>query len=252
VSAIDTLERQLRDSARRRPRRRRGLWLVPAIAAAAVAALLLLRAPAPNDERPATPPAPTWTPVLGDARRGHATISREPVPPEQLRAFAVLRRAPTAADRSPAVRALLRYLGRETHGVRVDAIRLLSRRGDRLVILVPMDQLDRPVMRDPLCVMETVVIRGNPPPGTPPAGSPGGAGETCRTLPDLRRHGYLGWPGPPFGLVPDGVATVKLRVRGGRTITAPVRGNVYDVPDAGFAIQPPRWFDVNGREIPKR
>jgi hypothetical protein len=238
VSAIDTLERQLRDSARRRPRRRRGLWLVPAIAAA-VAALLVLRVPAPNDERPATPPVGTWTPVLGDARRGHATISRNPVPPEQLRAFAVLRRAPTAADRSPLVRTLLSYVGRGGwHGVRVDAIRLLARHGSQATILVPVERVDGgPGMRDALCVL---------------TGPRAGVGGTCGTFDDLYKHGHIGRPGPPFGLVPDGVATVKLRVRGGRTITASVRGNVYDAPDAGFAIQPPLWLDARGHEIPRR
>ncbi len=80
----------------------------------------------------------------------------------------------------------------------------------------------------------------------------GTAGGTCGTFADLYRHGHIGWPGPPFGLVPDGVANVKLRVRGGRTITAPVRGNVYAVDDDVVAIQPPRWFDVSGHEIPKR
>ena len=226
------------------------MWLVPAIAALATAAAVFLHAPAPNDERPATPaPGAAWTPVLGDARRGHATISRSPVPPEQLEAFAILRRAPTSADRSPAVRELLSYLGAEAHGVRVDAVRLLAQHGKRTTILVPM------APRDVLCVLATTIARGNPPPGTPPAGSPNGAGMTCATLAELRRRGYVGWPWPPFGLVPDGVASVKLRVRGGRTITAPVRNNVYDLTDLGdavFAIQPPRWFDVNGRAIPKR
>jgi hypothetical protein len=239
VSAFDVLERQLRDSARRRPRRRRGLWLVPAIAAAAVA-LLVLRGPAPpNDERPAAPPVATWTPVLGDARRGHASISRSPVPAAQLRELAVLRRRPTAADRSPVVRALLRYLGRASwHGVRVDAVRLLARHGSQATILVPVERLEGgPGMRDALCLM---------------TGPAGGAGGTCRTLADLHKRGYVGWPGPPFGLVPDGVASVKLRVRGGKTITAPVRHNVYDVRDGGFAIQPPLWLDANGHEIPRR
>jgi hypothetical protein len=238
VSAFDVLERQLRESAQRRHRSWRGLWLVPAIAAAA-AVLLVLREPERNDERPATPPAATWTPVLGDARRGHASISRSPVPAAQLRELAVLRRRPTAADRSPVVRSLLRYLGRESwHGVRVDAVRLLVRHGSQATILVPVERLEgRPGMRDALCLM---------------SGPAGGAGGTCGTLADLHKHGYVGWPGPPFGLVPDGVATVKLRVRGGRTITAPVRHNVYDVRDGGFALQPPLWLDSDGHEIPRR
>jgi hypothetical protein len=80
----------------------------------------------------------------------------------------------------------------------------------------------------------------------------GGAGGTCGTFAELYQHRHIGWPGPPFGLVPDGVASVKLRVHGGRTITAPVRNNAYDVPEGGFAIQPPRWLDAKGREIARR
>jgi len=67
-----------------------------------------------GDERPQRPAA-TWTPVLGDARRGHASISRSPVPAAQLRELAVLRRRPTAADRSPVVRSLLRKRGIEPY-----------------------------------------------------------------------------------------------------------------------------------------
>ncbi len=242
MSALDTLERQLRDSARRR--RRRTLRLMPAVvalvAAAALFAVLLPRGPEPSDERPATPPAPTWTP------RMNASISRSPVPAEQLAALAILRRAPAPADRSPAVRQLLGIIGHEgMSGVRVDAVRMLAQRGSRLTILVPIVSLSRPPWRDVLCLYTTTLARGKP----------AGAGGTCRTFADLRRHGYLGWPGPPFGLVPDGVASVKLRVRGGKTITAPVRNNVYDLTHLGdgvFAIQPPLWLDANGHEIPRR
>jgi hypothetical protein len=256
VSAFDTLERQLRHSARRR--HRRGVWLVPAAAALAAAAALFLYAPEPSDERPATPPVATWTPRLGDAHRGHATISRSPVPPEQLNALAVLRRPPTTADRSPAVRRLLSYLGSHgMHGVRVDAIRLLSQHGQQLAILVPAVRAgerapgipaSKTVQRDALCVVMTAVIRGN----GPDAGKLDGAGSTCGTLANFRAHGYIGFTIPAFGLVPDGVASVRLRVRGGRTISAPVRNNAYDVGDSVVPIQPPLWLDASGHEIPRR
>ena len=254
MSAFDVLERQLRDSARRPPRWPRALWFVPALAAA-VLALLVLRAPAPDDERPATRSAATWTPVLGDAHRGYASISRSSVPYDQLREFAVLRRAPTAADRSPAVRELLRYLSDGGwEGVRVDAVRLLARHGKLTTILVPVERLTgrRGAPFDVLCVMQTAVVRGNPPPGTPPAGSVSGAGSACGTLDDIHKHGYIGFTIPALGLVPDGVASVRLRVRGGGTVTAPVRNNVYALEDGVFPIQPPVWLDANGREISRR
>ena len=211
-----------------------------AVAAIAIGALAL--APAPRHERPVQ--APPWQPVLGDDHRGHPTVATGPVPAEQLAALAVLRRPQTARDRSPAVQKLLALLNADTdHGVHVDGIRLLARHGDRVTILIPMERFGTPirgarhsVIHDALCLM---------------AGVSNGAGGTCGSLADLERRG-LGWPGPPFGLVPDGVASVKLRIRGGRTIGAPVRGNLYDVRDAGvFAIQPAHWFDAGGHPIHK-
>jgi hypothetical protein len=265
MSAFDVLERQLYDSARRRHRRIR---LAPAVLALAVAAglfaVLLPRGPEPSDERPAAPtppPAPTWTPVLGDNQRGHASISRSPFPPDQLRALAILRRPPTERDRSAAVRRLLSFVGSHgLHGVRVDSIRVLSQHGKRLALLVPAVRAgehapgipaSKTVQHDALCVFITVVARGS----GPYAGKLGGAGSTCGTLASFREHGYIGFTLPAFGLVPDGVAGVKLRLRGGRTIIAPVGNNVYDLTDmgdAGFPIQPPVWLDMSGHRIPRR
>jgi hypothetical protein len=151
-----------------------------------------------------------------------------------LRALAVLRRPPTAADRSPAVRRALRVVARDRmRGVRVDAVRLLARSR----ILVPVEHVTGLAQPDVLCLYTPVS---------------NGVGGTCATFADLYKHGHIGWPGPPFGLVPDGVASVKLRVRGGRTIAAPVRGNVYAVDEDVFAIQPPLWLDASGHEIPRR
>lgn len=125
-------------------------------------------------------------------------------------------------------------------GVRIDAVRVLARRGGQTTILIPAERLRgmRGSPLDVLCVVSGV--------------DGGGAGGTCGTYADLYTHGHIGWPGPPFGLVPDGVASVKLRVRGGRTITAAVRNNVYSVDEDVVAIQPPVWIDANGRRIPRR
>jgi hypothetical protein len=245
VSALDTLERQLRDSARRR---RRPSWqrrLVPAvIALAAVAALLVLLpprpdSPNPSDERAATPsPAPTNGPHDPARLYPLPPASHRPVPRDQLAAFAILRRPPTAADRSQAVRSLLRLVpASEVRGVHMDAVRVLGKRGNRLTLLVPMERTSIPVMRDGLCVLTALE---------------NGSGMTCGTLADIRKHGRVGFTVPPLGLVPDGVASVKVRVRGGHTITAPVRNNFYVLDDGEIPIRPPVWLDVNGREIPKR
>jgi hypothetical protein len=241
VSAFDVLERQLRDSAqRRRPSRHRRL--VPAIVVLAAVALLLVllpprpESPNPSGERVATP-SPASTPAPRDDRR-LPPASHHPVPGDLLATFAILRRPPTAADRSPAVRELLRTVpASEVRGVYMDAVRVLAQRGRLLTLLVPMERTPLPAKREGLCVLSALTD---------------GSGMTCGTLTDLRKHGYIGWPGPPLGLVPDGVASVRLRVRGGRTITAPVRDNVYAVSDDVFAIQPPVWLDPNGHELPRR
>ena len=259
VSAFDTLEQQLRDSARARGRRRRAArrlamlargarrarpalrrgvtvpaaaperaasprgatpraaaphvgpgrtaalrgataravaWLVP-LALAAVAVVLVVRSPAPPDEREASvpTPGPTWTPVLGDARRGHPSISRSPVPAKQAAVYGVLRRPPAAADRTRAVKDLLAHLSPSMlRGVRVDAVRRLDEHGGRTTILIsaeilrmnPRDPGDD--IRDGLCVM------------TGDAG--GGAGGTCGSFHDAL-VGRMRTTLPPRGLAPD-------------------------------------------------
>jgi hypothetical protein len=239
VSAFDTLERQLRDAAQRRPRRRLVWRLAPAVAlAAAVLAVFTLardRAPVGADEReaPAVQPAPTWTPKIG------ASINRSPVPPEQAKAFAILRRPQSDADRSPAVQAALEhFVSDRFSGVRVDAVRVLETRPGEITILVPVHRMLDPRGRahdwhDPLCLIQ-------------------GAGGTCGKFDDVLR-GRTRWPMPPRGMAPDGAATVKVRVRGGRTIIIPVRNNFYDArwakEDTAVGIAIPRFYDARDHEI---
>jgi hypothetical protein len=74
--------------------------------------------------------ARTWTPKLA------ATIDRSPVPPDQAKAFAILRRPQSDADRSPAAQAALKHLFPSTiSGVRVDAVRVLETRRGEVTIL---------------------------------------------------------------------------------------------------------------------
>jgi hypothetical protein len=263
VSALDTLEQQLRESARRRRGRvrlgpgetpRRGAERRPvgvarrgrgrAVAAAGLLALggvfLLVRDPAPPDEREAAVPTPaaTWTPVLGDDDRGHPSISRSPVPAEQAAAYAVLRRPQNAADRSEPVRMLLARLSPSmVRGVRVDAVRRLDRRGGRTVILVSAELL-RMNPRDPgddikdgLCMF---------------TGHDGGtSGGTCASFRDAR-SGRMRATLPPRGLAPDGTTRVTVRVRGGRTLTIVPRDNYYDASwigeGAAAGIARPRFI----------
>jgi hypothetical protein len=240
VSAFDVLERQLRDSAHRR-RPSWGRRLLPAVVALALVAVLLALlpphplSPSPSDERVATP-SPAATTAPRDDRR-LPPASHRPVPSDQIAAFAILRRPPSSADRSPAVRELLSTVpANEVRGVHLDAVRVLGRHGKYLVLLVPMERTPIPAMRDGLCVLTALE---------------NGSGMTCRTLAGLRKHGAVGFSVPALGVVPDGVASVNVRVRGGRTVTAPVRNNLYVLDDGVVPIQPPVWLDVNGRVIPR-
>jgi hypothetical protein len=79
-----------------------------------------------------------------------------------------------------------------------------------------------------------------------------GSGMTCGSLTDALQ-GRKRWTIPPAGLAPDGAARVRVRVRGGKTITAAVHNNYYDLHRPGTeqyaGIAPPRWFDATGHEL---
>ncbi|WP_210491239.1 hypothetical protein [Patulibacter sp. SYSU D01012] len=222
-----------------------------------------------------------WSPTLGgDHGIEPPGRASRPVPAAQVQALAVLRRPQTDADRSaPVLRALRtvgRYLGT---GVHVEGIRILRRHRDRTILLVPLQRVGPPgigrdrELRDALCVYETDVPGAAGPPGTVTTRSGAAvplpqhvSGAACGTLADLRRRGI---GGTTAGLVPDGVARVRLTARDGETLTAPVRDNYYELPvrgrprggagtDAGterrlrdVSGRPTVWLDARGRPVPK-
>lgn len=224
---------------RRRPSRRIGLSVVAAVVVSGTAVA-------------ATTP---WNPQLGSDRGGHPSRSVAGIPADQLTMLQVLRRPATDADRSARVRGALRFVDGWTFGgVHVDGIRLLRagdgrERGD--VVLVPAKRsgpkdLPRAVQtRDALCVVQTF-----------PRGI-SAAGSFCGTASDVRR-GRL--RNVLSGVVPDGVAEVRVRLRTGRTLVAPVRDNYYALPfrdpvverlgdDAAQAAALRAFRKVNGRPI---
>ena len=260
MSPIDTLERQLADATRRRygPRRRARFHLLRGrrqaaarvVALTVVAALLafaVTRSTAPPDEREAAvaTPSATWTPMLGDEDRGRPSISRSPAPSEQLAALGILRRPAEAADRSRTVEALLAGVSSSSvRGVRVDAIRRLDERYGRTTVLlsvalVRMDPRDPDDdIRDGLCLLSGAQQHGT--------------GMTCGSFDDAIR-GRMRWTLPPRGLAPDGAVRVRVRVRGGRTVTVTPHNNYYDLSWVGEAraagIARPRFYDAAGREL---
>lgn len=208
-----------------------------------------------------------WRPLLGNERLGHPTSSRSEVPAEQLQMLGVLRRPQTDADRGPQVENMLRNaLSNRSEaggvtGVRTDSIRRIAATSKSTWIMVPVKRVAAPKRvpgtaneRDMICVLM----------GEPPSSGKGfskvGYGRSCRSTQDIALGRLAG--GAAFGrhlqlwgVVPDGVAKVKARLRGGNGITATVRDNAYvidaTIPERAW-IGHYIWYDRNGSELRRR
>jgi hypothetical protein len=204
MSAFDTLEDQLRSPAKRR---RRNYLPAVALAVTLLVAVVIARGGEGTAERPAMAPPTAETPL----------------PHDQLTDFAVLRRPPSRADMDPAVDRIVERMGR----VRRSKVRVL--RAHPLTLLVPVEfQRNRgATIRDQLCL---AISNDN--------GE--SFGSSCASLTEVR-HGALHYTIPPIGLAPDFVKQVKLRVRGGKTLTLTPHNNLYQASKDAYPIQPPRW-----------
>jgi hypothetical protein len=214
---LDTYGEQLRGAERalaagarprRRPRLRARRSLVLALAGAAIAV-------------PALAATQPWQPILGEPAH-HDTpsgISATAPPADQLAALAVLRRAQDDRDRSETAQALLRFVGVDFHGVRTAYMRLLTSSTGQAAVLVPAEAIVDPsrgsVERtDALCL----ALRN---------------GFVCGGTQELLSGRIqCGCNTDVLGLVPDSVRKVVLRYPSGRTVTAEVQDNFFDVPNA--------------------
>lgn len=224
-----------------------------------------------------------WHPLLGSPDRGPQPLAaRAGVPADQLAALGVLRRPQTGADRGPLVRRALQVFNRETiNGIHTDAIRLIYQGPREAIVLIPAERVGPnhqgepfPVQRNALCLMsgsyqhaqKIVVTSGGKPKGIRlPAGYTWGM--ACGGTKMLRTTGIQTGTNPSGGglvvdghpkhlinrrvtLVPDGVASVKVRLRHGRSLTAPVRDNVYTYTIHGVsAYLGTTWFGPTGQRI---
>lgn len=180
-----------------------------------------------------------WTPDLGAGHPREFDISRSAAPEAQLKALAVLRRAQTDVDRGPQATYALRFFSKQTGRVRADAVRVLQAERDQgAAVLVPVVG----AKRDSLCVF----VRD---------ATDGGA-QGCHSVGDLRagdirgamsdRGGLLIW-----GLVPDGVSTVRVRGVGSPDdLLVRVRDNFYQARLAagadGVRFDAIEWLDNAG------
>ena len=214
----------------------------------------------------ASNPKGPWHPVLGNKNMGHPTVATSAVPADQLRMLGVLRRPQVDTDRGPDVEDILRHAlsnNRESggvSGVRTEAIRRIAKRSDAAWIMVSAERVKYPVTpkgtgsRDVLCVLSKAS------PTAAPNGYGGGYGGTCRTSRDIGLGRLSGGAASGrrlqlWGVVPDGVDTVKARLRGDKGIIVKVRDNTYVID----AVIPDRawlghyvWYDRNGKELRRR
>lgn len=195
-----------------------------------------------------------WSPQLGNDR------FNEPRPQQvgggpmaaQLQRMAVFRRAPQPSDRGKDVREVLRALsGIFVRGVETDAVRRVA--VDRgALVLIPARSwrpgLDARERRDVVCVVPDL---------------DGATNQTraCWTTQDiLEGHAVASLGHVLFGLVPDGVATVRLELAGGIAPSAPVSDNAFalqadnlsndpEAEHAAGAVDRVRWLDAQGDDV---
>jgi hypothetical protein len=148
------------------------------------------------------------------------------------------------------------------NGVHTDAIRVLRRHQDAVIILLPVDRVGGQRSGPPLGHQLLCVVSG-----VRTANTSNGAGirkamsatQVCGGLDELRSTGIRGGVTAKTGtfvgaLVPDRVARVVVRLRDNRTVSATVRDNYYEVP-VGAAPPPAwgvRWLDANGHIVDHR
>jgi hypothetical protein len=224
-----------------------------------------------------------WQPTLGDPKHGgQPRAARTGVPASQLASLEVLRRPQSDVDRGPLVRAALARLTRGSiNGVHVDAIRVVFRTPREIAVLIPAERVGPSAhpIRHALCLMSSsyntartipITRHGRPATWRIPAGFTSW-GMHCASTEDLRTTGIetgttpddrggLVVDGRParmlqhrIALVPDGVARVRVNLRGARTVTVPVKDNIYrytitDSPAAMGTV----WFAADGRRIDHR
>lgn len=190
---------------------------------------------------PALAATQPWRPLLGRPAIDHGapTASAGVAPEEQRAALAVLRRPQTAEDRRAA--ALLAPLHPGFDGVDTREIRLLHPASGAEVALVPVDRVyqrrDRtgpPLFEHALCLTEATTVG-------------------CGSFDDLRAGRLFVLHGRrAYGLVPDGVASVRVRFAGVPALESAVAQNLWEVTlpkgsgaDAG-ALQSVEWLDSGG------
>jgi len=168
-----------------------------------------------------------WRPILGNPATHQVPTgtSRAPTPSDATTTLGVLRRPQNDGDRSAVTEAMLRDLGPENAGVRLDSVRLVTERTVR-----PTD--GEPELNEPVCLL---------------AGPPGG--WTCASTTTIRARGLVIGSGVHLiGLVPDGVVRVRLTYPRPPGAPAPAASprTPPPLPEMPSSVQ---WLNADGDTI---
>jgi hypothetical protein len=211
----------------------------------------------------------TDSPIEGEGSalsgEGPPAVVTSPVPAAVTDALGVLRRDPTAQDRSAEVEATLAGVS-FVDRVRPDSVRFLAPgdRGEATIVLSAEKSLDTEVSKageEAICVFRPGAVGYNHPSHVLPA---------CFGLPALLAgraytdevNNPLG-SGLALGLVPDGVASVTAEFANAPDVTVPVRDNYFEVPMSGAELGEGKgdfkggvrrivWRDSDGNLVPQR
>jgi hypothetical protein len=245
IDIVEQVERDLlvaHGRAFRAPRR----WRHRARVIGVVAATLIVAVPA-------AAATSGWDPFADAPERKlpAPTVSSLPPAASLTAQLAVLRRSPEPADRSDLARDAVRSFDNDVRVVQLDSVRVLS----PTAVLVPVESSEP---------------RG--PAGTAPndrelssvclyiADTDGTSGSSCHTARDIARGEALMTQSAVIsGLVPDGVARVRLTARDSQVSTE-VHDNYFSVnfpaarispgdPGSGARADGAEWFDARGKKL---
>ncbi|MEA2426082.1 MAG: hypothetical protein QOH13_2492, partial [Thermoleophilaceae bacterium] len=209
-------------------RSRRGLLVI--------ALAVLVAAPALAATQP-------WSPLLGSPEmHSQPKPTSAPPPREQVDTLGVLRREQTDADRGAVVQGALRYFGKSAVEIRTPYVRLLgSVAAGTAAVLVPAKHWDPAgdsgpspaALDDPLCVFT-------------PASNGDGGGKACFVLSQIANGQATGSLGRLYwGLVPDGVTSIRVVYADAKVVTVPVVDNYYALHQRGES-RDISWIGADG------
>lgn len=258
---LDAAAARLVAGERPRPGRRPVLLAAAAVAAVVIVMLALSTADAPPEREAVPADTPSWSPELGDDRRGFTTAATDAPPQEQLAMMGVLRREQTAADRGEESLNALRFVDPSMVGVRTVYVRRLESHGVEAV-LIPVarfnvDMDDRLPKSMPDRLREAYVEQSDglclffPDPVD-------GGGLGCFSTENLQVGlGAAGASAPGrrvyYGIVPDAVAKVVIDLKNDAELTVVPNENfyAYSATSGPPYVERTRWFSADGELLIK-